>query len=326
MARMQSRLRLVPFIALALVSCSQGHNQSLLQPSSSASTTSSMSMLTYHGGPLLTGPRSINIYLIWYGSFYLKDRTPITEFFASFTPPGEIKPPKEATVPTWWSTILSYKDRAGNPVSGTVKLAKQLGDPGYSLGKNIKRRQIADYVKNKIDRKLLPSDPRGVYLFLTSKNVVVERFCMSSCGFHSSIMTLGKKRVVYAHVGDPSIQCPGLCSWPYAVPAYGPPGPALVAPNGVGTDGIIINIATILAAAATNPFKSGYFQGDALAPAEIVTACPGIFGPGAYPGYPGDLKVDAMSKASYNVHGINGRKFLLPAIWDLVHSNCKVVA
>jgi hypothetical protein len=62
-----------------------------------------------------------------------------------------------------------------------------------------------------------------------------------------------------------------------------------------------------------------------LAPLEDVSACPGIFGAGAYPGYPGNLMVDKFSKASYNVYGANGEKFLLPAVWDLVGLTCKVV-
>ncbi|KAL7226905.1 hypothetical protein ACSBR1_021887 [Camellia fascicularis] len=162
---------------------------------------------------------------------------------------------------------------------------------------NIKHAQIANYIKSKIDSKLLPLDPHGVCLVLTSKDVSVEQFCMSSCGFHGSIVTTAtKRRVIYVHVGDPFRQCPSLCSWPFALPAYGPPGQAaLVAPNGVGTNGIIMNLATILAGAATNPFNFGYFQGDVLALLEAVTACPGIFGPRAYPGYPGDLKVDKLA-------------------------------
>ncbi|XAR61371.1 hypothetical protein NMG60_11035055 [Bertholletia excelsa] len=305
-------------LALALPPCS-GLNQSLNQPSSLVPTST---IFAYHGGPLLVGPKPINVYLIWYGAFYLKDRTPITDFLASFNGP---KPPSP-TVAAWWSTVLSYRDKSRHPVSGTIKLAKELGDITYSLGKNIKRAQIANYIKHKIDSKLLALDPHGIYLFLTSKNVVVERFCMNSCGFHGNVMTAMRRRVIFAHVGDPSVQCPGLCSWPYAVPAYGPPGHALVAPNGVGTDGIVMNLATVLAGAATNPFGSGYFQGDRLAPLEAVSACPGIFGAGAYPGYPGDLKVDKVSRASYNAFGVNGRKFLLPAMWDPAHNNCKVVA
>ncbi|KAF7120107.1 hypothetical protein RHSIM_Rhsim13G0008100 [Rhododendron simsii] len=230
--------------ALAITPFSQGLDHNL---SHSFSLVPPSTVLNYHGGPLLTGPSSINLYLICYGTFYKKDRTPITDFFASFAPPRGIN----STVLTWWNTILSYKDKSGNPVSRTVKLAKQLGDGG--------------------------------------------------------IMTLAKRRVTYAYVGDPHVECPGLCAWPYAIPAYGPPGQALVVPNGIGSDGTIINVATILAGAATNPFKSGYFQGDALAPLEAVTACPGIFGDGAYPGYPGDLKVDKISKASYNAYGVDGR-------------------
>ncbi|XAR58403.1 hypothetical protein NMG60_11013787 [Bertholletia excelsa] len=308
-------LLILPFtISIALAS--QGLNQSLPKPSLSAISTT----LNYHGGPLLTGPGPINLYLIWYGSFLQPERTPVTDFLASFLFS------QEASVATWWKTVRLYTDRNKNPVSGNVKVVRQLGDIGYSLGKNIKRDQIAKYVRNMIINKVLPLDLHGVYLFLTSKDVVVERFCMNSCGFHGSTMVAANKQVLYAHVGDPSVQCPGLCAWPYAIPTYGPPGQALVAPNGVGLDGMIINIATLLAGVATNPFGSGYFQGDAAAPLEAVTACPGIFGTGAYPGYPGDLKVDGKGKASYNAYGVNGRKFLLPAVWDPVGMTCKIVA
>ncbi|XP_017971486.1 PREDICTED: protein EXORDIUM-like 2 [Theobroma cacao] len=286
------------------------------QPSSLAVASTTVQ---YHGGPLLTTPNGINIYLIWYGGFSQEDRNSITDFFASFAGSGRRQ---GSSVSTWWRTISTYKDKAGKPVSSTVRLVKQVGDV-YSSGKTLKRGQIANFVKSKIDNKIFPLDSSGIYLVLTAKDVTVERFCMGSCGFHESIMVGAMARVVYAHVGDPTVQCPGLCAWPYALPAYGPPGQALLAPNGVGADGMIINIATLLAGAASNPFKSGYFQGDALAPLEAVTACPGIFGAGAYPGYPGTLFVDKMSKASYNAYGANGRKFLLPAMWDLISLNCK---
>ncbi|XVF22157.1 hypothetical protein REPUB_Repub12eG0149500 [Reevesia pubescens] len=318
MARMFLRSLLLPLIfVLALAPWSHGLSQGQQQPSSLAAVSSTVQ---YHGGPLLTKPNGLNVYLIWYGGFSQNDRISITDFFASFTSPG---PHQGPSVSTWWRTISTYKDKAGKPVSSTVRLVKQVGDL-YSSGKTLKRVQIANFVKSKIESKIFPLDSNGIYLVLTAKDVTVERFCMGSCGFHESIMVGAMARVVFAQVGDPTVQCPGLCAWPYALPAYGPPGQALVAPNGVGTDGMIINIATLLAGAASNPFKTGYFQGDALAPLEAVTACPGIFGAGAYPGYPGTLLFDKMSKASYNAYGANGRKFLLPAIWDLIGLNCKV--
>ncbi|XP_030948079.1 protein EXORDIUM-like 2 [Quercus lobata] len=325
MVTMFLKSMLFPLIfALALAPRSQGVSQSRSQSQPSLATT--FNEIKYHGGPLLTKPNSINIYLIWYGAFSRNDRSSITDFFASFNPSKGLVPHQEPTVATWWKTIQTYKDKSGNSVSSTVKLVKQIGDI-YSLGKNIKRAQIANYVKHKIETKVLPFDSNGIYLVLTSRDVIVERFCMGSCGFHDNIVVYTERtRLVYAHIGNPLVQCPGLCAWPYSLPAYGPPGQqALVAPNGVGADGMVMNIATIIAGATTNPFKNGYFQGDPLAPLEAVTACPGIFGEGAYSGYPGNLMVDKISKASYNAYGANGRKFLLPAIWELTSSKCKVI-
>ncbi|VAI49659.1 unnamed protein product [Triticum turgidum subsp. durum] len=64
------------------------------------------------------------------------------------------------------------------------------------------------------------------------------------------------------------------------------------------------------------------FGGSSDAPLEAATACPGIFGNGAYPGYAGDLKVDQATGASYNCNGAHGRKYLLPALYDPSKSAC----
>ncbi|KAI8004351.1 Protein EXORDIUM-like 2 [Camellia lanceoleosa] len=65
--------------------------------------------------------------------------------------------------------------------------------------------------------------------------------------------------------------------------------------------------------------------GPATAPLEAVTACTGIFGSGAYPGYAGSVLVDKATGASYNANGVNGRKYLLPAMWDPQTSTCKTL-
>jgi hypothetical protein len=222
-------------------------------------------------------------------------------------------------------------------------LGKQVVGQGYSLGKSLKRADIAALVETAIKSGALPLlENNAVYLVLTSEDVTVEGFCMSSCGFHGSLNLLsnqkptksrmmGKKEkhqqlLPYAWVGNSASQCPGQCAWPFHQPIYGPQTPPLVAPNGdMGIDGMIINIATVLAGAVTNPFNTGYFQGDAAAPMEAVSACPGIYGRGAYPGFPGELLVDETSGASYNAHGLDGRKFLVPAMWDPATNSCKTV-
>lgn len=199
-------------------------------------------------------------------------------------------------------------------------------DDGYSLGKSLKRRQIAALVERTIASRALPENGNAVYLVLTSDDVTVEGFCMS-CGFHTSLSPTKNLLVPYAWVGNSEIQCPGQCAWPFHQPIYGPQTPPLVAPNSdMGIDGMIINIASVVAGAATNPFNTGYFQGDPAAPLEAVSTCPGIYGKGAYPGFPVELLVDETTGASYNWHGVNGREFLLPAMWDPVTRSCNAFA
>lgn len=148
---------------------------------------------------------------------------------------------------------------------------------------------------------------------------------MNQCGTHWS-GRVEKGRPVYAWLGNPVKQCPGECAWPFHQPLYGPQAPPLVPPNGdVGVDGMVISLATVLAGAVTNPFGDGYYQGVASAPLEAVSACTGIFGKGAYPGYPGNVLVEKTTGASYNAVGLNGRKFLLPAMWDPLTSTCKAL-
>lgn len=164
-----------------------------------------------------------------------------------------------------------------------------------------------------------------VNVVLTSADVAVDGFCTSRCGTHGS-GRVKKSRFAYAWVGNSLSQCPGYCAWPFHQPVYGPQSPPLVSPTGdVGVDGMVINMATVLAGTVTNPFNNGYFQGPAEAPLEAVSACTGIFGKGAYPGYPGEVLVDKTTGASYNAVGVNGRKYLLPAMWDPQSSTCKTL-
>ncbi|GLT93783.1 hypothetical protein SLE2022_115570 [Rubroshorea leprosula] len=265
-------------------------------------------VLKYHNGPLLTGNVTVN--LVWYGKFSPAQRSIIVDFFNSLSS-TKTRPP---SVASWWQTTGKYR---GGPC--TVVVGKQVLDEKYSLGKSIKTQQI----------KALASKggngANAISFLLTSAEVVVDGFCMSRCGTHGSGGVKGSK-FLYAWVGDSVSQCPGQCAWPFHQPIYGPQTPPLVPPNGdLGVDGMVINLATLLAGTVTNPFDNGYFQGSAGAPLEAVSACTGIFGKGAYPGYPGKVLVDKTTGASYNARGVNGRKYLLPAMWDPQTSTCKTL-
>ncbi|KAH0683726.1 hypothetical protein KY290_022359 [Solanum tuberosum] len=146
---------------------------------------------------------------------------------------------------------------------------------------------------------------------------------MGNCGYHGSGQG---KRTVFIWVGNSATQCPGQCAWPFHQPIYGPQAKPLGAPNGdVGADGMVVNIASLLAGVVTNPYGNGYYQGPAEAPLEAASACAGLYGKGAYPGYAGELLVDSITGASYNAHGTNGRTYLLPGLFDPNKSACSTI-
>ncbi|KAG0579953.1 hypothetical protein KC19_4G137500 [Ceratodon purpureus] len=283
-------------------------------------------VLPYHSGPLLVGTGApLNVYILWYGTFSPTQKAILTDFFASFQQPGAQVHP---SVASWWKQTSAYKDSKNNIPPGLVTLAGQAED-NYSMGKSLKQADFEPLVVNSLSS--FPSDPASIYFLLTAADVKVEGFCMNTCASHSftSPSPASKNHILpYSWVGNSATQCPGQCAWPYALPQFGPNGAkALVAPNAdAGMDGMVINMASMLAGMVTNPFNNGYYQGDAAAPLEAATACSGIYGDGAYAGNPGQLIQDPISQASYNAQGVGSRKYLLPALWDPATLTCKPVS
>ncbi|GAB2271286.1 hypothetical protein Dimus_006129 [Dionaea muscipula] len=281
--------------------------------------------LSYHHGPLLQARLPVSI--LWYGTFSPAQKAIVSDFFLSLDPHRResvpvsglsLHPRPDAASPlvsTWWGTVETYLKTAGKPAVQVV-LTGQISDKDCSLGKLLKRSQLSELAGKAVSS----SEPGGVAVVLTAEDVAVEGFCMSSCGFHGSDE---EKKWAFIWVGNSASQCPGQCAWPFHQPIYGPQSPALGAPNGdVGVDGMVVNIAGLLANSVTNPFGNGYYEGSAEAPMEAASACSGVYGKGAYPGYAGELLVDSGSGGSYNAVGVNGRKYLLPALFDPLRGKC----
>ncbi|XP_022885989.1 protein EXORDIUM-like [Olea europaea var. sylvestris] len=277
-------------------------------------------LLKYHKGPLLGGKISVN--LIWYGKFKPSQRAIVADFITSLSAPTTAK--SQPSVAAWWKTTEKYYHLVNSKKSSTLALylGKQVLVESYSLGKSLTQKQIVQ-LASKGEQK------NAINVVLTSSDVNVDGFCFNRCGSHGSKSTLVKgknDKFAYIWVGNSETQCPGYCAWPFHQPIYGPQSPPLVAPNNdVGLDGMVMNLASLLAGTATNPFGNGYYQGPSTAPLEAASACPGIYAKGAYPGYAGDLLVDPTTGASYNAHGANGRKYLLPALYDPSTSKCSTL-
>ncbi|XP_077234296.1 protein EXORDIUM-like 2 [Tasmannia lanceolata] len=286
-------------------------------------------VLGYHNGTLLTGNLSLSI--VWYGHFSSAQRSILLDFFHSL---NTHKTTPKPSVSSWWKTIESYQTQLpkkthrspqnDNPTLH-IQIQKQTLDSSYSLGKLLTRVQISKLAESEAAAAASRRTSKMVVVVFTSDDVAVEDFCTSGCAHHGSVGS-GPLARAYLWVGNPASQCPGQCAWPFHRPIYGPQDPPLVAPNGdVGADGMVIGLASALAAAVTNPFRTGFFQGPASAPLEAASACPGTYGSGAYPGYPGEVLVDPTTGGSYNAHGVKGRKYLLPAVWDPLTSACSTL-
>ncbi|GAB2295908.1 Protein PHOSPHATE-INDUCED 1 [Dionaea muscipula] len=288
----------------------------------SSTLNSPATTVQYHNGPLLGGKVSVN--LIWYGQFKPAQRAILSDFITSLSASSSTGSVGQPSVASWWSSnigkyySLAVEGSKKKPLSLSLVLGTQVLDESYSLGKSLTMKQIVALAAK-------GEQNYAVNVVLTAADVAVEGFCMSTCGSHGSSRS-GSARFAYIWVGNSETQCPGQCAWPFHQPIYGPQSPPLVAPNNdVGLDGMVINLAGLLAGTATNPFGDGFFQGPKEAPLEAASACSGVYGSGAYPGYAGELLVDPASGASYNAHGVDGREYLLPAIFDPSTSSCSTL-
>ncbi|XP_062221960.1 protein PHOSPHATE-INDUCED 1-like [Phragmites australis] len=271
--------------------------------------------LTYHHGSVLSG--DIPVSILWYGKFTPAQKSIVSDFLHSLTAAPSAATP---SVGQWWGTIdqLYLSNGATNGATATrVLLDQHVSDEGCSLGKSLTLAQIEQLAARVGVKK------GGIALVFTDEDVTVEGFCSSRCGKHGS--GPGAEST-YIWAGNSVKQCPGQCAWPFAQPLYGPQGKPLVAPNGdVGMDGMVMVLATMVAGTATNPYGDAFYQGPKEAPLEACSACPGVYGSGAYPGSPGNLLVDTTTGASYNANGANGRKYLLPALYNPATSTCNTL-
>ncbi|GAU34522.1 hypothetical protein TSUD_393960 [Trifolium subterraneum] len=200
------------------------------------------------------------INLIWYGKFNPSQRAIISDFITSISSPAIKSQPSTAK---WWKLTEKYYHLA-NSQNLALTTGSHLLDGNYSLGKSLTNDQIIKLASK-------GSQTNAINVVLTSADVAVDGFCSSRCGTHGSSVD---HKFAYVWVGNSETQCPGQCAWPFHQPIYGPQSPPLVAPNNdVGLDGMVINVASLLAGTVTNPFGNGFFQGPKEAPLEAGSAC-----------------------------------------------------
>jgi hypothetical protein len=214
--------------------------------------------INYNGGPVLKG-NPVPIYVIWYGNWNgTGSNTQATvSLIDSFL---------NSLGNTGYENINTlYGDTTGN-VSGNLTLAQQVFDTG-SQGTRLRNSKISAAISAQLTSGGLPTDPNGVYLFITSSNVSESGFCTQFCGFHTR-QTLNGADIKWAFIGNTD-RCPSACE----IQSTGPNSPA---PGVGGADGMVNVITHESEEAITDPDLNAWFDSSGN---EDADKCNFKFGP-----------------------------------------------
>ncbi|KAK8321547.1 hypothetical protein V6Z11_A12G107400 [Gossypium hirsutum] len=236
----------------------------------------------------------VNLHLIWYGKPEEIQREVIMDFLKTLSTEGNQK--VQPHVSRWWNVVESYQLAIkGKPTIGVdspkieVKVAKE-DTIDYAYGKVL----TTQYDIPRLIKDVNRGDPNLLPLIITAKDVSMHGLCAGKCADHG-IFENNKGFIV---IGDPEIECPRA------------------------SDAMVVALASALVNTITNPQNTGFYGGIEFDPIESTTACKGIFGPGAAPRNPGKVFTDRKTVENFSAHGNNGRRFLLPAIWNPTTSTC----
>jgi hypothetical protein len=158
--------------------------------------------INYNGGPVLKGS-PVPIYIIWYGNWNgtgsntAATQTLIQGFLSSTSLGGS----------SYEAINTTYGDTTGN-VSGHLNFVQAVSDPG-SQGTRLRNSKISAAISAQLTSHALPTDPNGVYLFMTSSDVKESGFCTQFCGFHTH-QTLNGGDIMWAFMGNTD-PCPSGC-------------------------------------------------------------------------------------------------------------------
>ncbi|HEY2170072.1 MAG TPA: hypothetical protein VGJ30_10650, partial [Candidatus Angelobacter sp.] len=197
--------------------------------------------INYNGGPVLHN--TVPIYIIWYGTWNgTGSNTAVTQTLIQNLIGGLSNSGYEKINST-------YGDASAN-VSGAMTLVKAVSDAG-SQGTRLKNANITKAITAQLTSGALPTDPNGVYLFLTSSNVKESGFCTQFCGFHTR-QTINGADIKWAFIGNVD-QCPSGCE----AQTTGPNSPAA----GIGgADGMANVIAHETEEAISDPDLNAWFD------------------------------------------------------------------
>lgn len=225
-----------------------------IRRSKAASKQSRTRPIRYHGGPVMTG--QTHLYFIWYGSWEGNSAVNILQDLANSIGGS-----------TYYAINSSYMQMNFSSVSTDVTLAGEVSD-AYSHGKRLSDVDVRRIVRAALANDSLPTDEAGIYMVLTSADVVeTSGFTTMYCGWHSHAR-MEKADIKFAFIGDPTTQGLSHCS------------AQRVGPNGnAGADAMASVFAHELVETVTDPDADAWYDS---AGSENADKCAWTYGSKVY--------------------------------------------
>ncbi|KAL4366806.1 hypothetical protein GQ457_05G009630 [Hibiscus cannabinus] len=275
--------------------------------------------IKHHGGPILAG--QVNLMLIWYGDESDDvHKNLIRNFIKSLNDDRKSSRDKgEPQVSDWWKVVESYQSLLPGAKPGEQPPIKVIGDKQKITSPSYGKVLTMQLMIPGLIQDVIHGDPSLLPVIVTTKDVTVQGLCAGKCaenGFYDK----GKPFIA---VGNPETECPGACGWPFFEADSGPKGPILKPPNAnMAGDAMVTAFAGALVDTILSPQDTGFYGGNEFEPIGPATVCREIFGEGAAPGNPGKVLTDPETGGNYNAVGNEGKKFLVPAIWNPKTKSC----
>ncbi|MFS7977192.1 putative protein EXORDIUM [Helianthus anomalus] len=187
---------------------------------------------------------------------------------------GSVPSPNITVHLIWYGSWSSVVESSGNLHghngfrSDTVSHSGTGKERPFSVPRSkVTRLAVQSVISTAIRAKTnpLPTDPNGgLYLVLTSSDILVEGLCQSIFGFHYfTFPSILGYTFPFAWVGNSEKMCASLCVFPFVVPKYMHGVKALKPPNGQpGEDAMISVIGHELAELATIFLRNGWYGGN----------------------------------------------------------------
>jgi hypothetical protein len=221
----------------------------------------------------------IHLYYIWYGNWGSSPAPAILGDFA-----------QDLGGSRYLAIAGTYASPDGVPVPNALTYGGSTTD-SYSRGASLADADINAVVTSALTSNRLPTDPNGLYMVMTSKDVSeTNGFCTNFCGWHRSA-TINGANIKYGFVGDGDA-CPSSCQSDLGSSPNGDPG----------ADGMANVLAHELIEAVTDPgLNAWYVSGNG---AEAGDLCAWNFGP----------TYSAANGSQANIH-LGARDYLLQQEW-----------